>query len=499
MSLFIMIIIWRKVLYLMVKKMTHGKSIKLIFLFMIPLLIGNIIQQLYNMTDLVIVGKFVGVNALAGVGVAGSLLFMSIGFIIGLCNGFSVVLAQRFGAGSKIGVRRCITTSIYLSLFFTAIITIFMAVFAYSFLLLINTPDEIIDSALTYILILSYGGTFALVAYNLFSGMLRAIGDSKTPLYFLIFAAILNVVLDYITITIFNLGVAGSAISTVTSQIISSILCATYMFKKYKIIRPKKTDWKINWAYVWVHIKIAFPMALEFAVTAVGIIILQGAINNLGPNIVAGFTAAMKIENLIIAAFIALASAVSTYTAQNFGAKNYQRIVSGAKSNIIIGMFLCLIFSLLLFFFWDVFVGFFINDGNFEVRAAAKQYMLIAILNYPVLCLLITFRCLVQSLGRTIAPILAGFSEVIMRSLGAFFLVGLFGYTGVCCSPILSWYAAFIIIIISYAFGLKKLKKEFNINDENLSVAENYDNVTRDFEIPHSSQIIYTDYVSKEK
>ncbi len=442
----------------MVKEMTHGKSIKLIFLFMIPLLIGNIIQQLYNMTDLVIVGKFVGVNALAGVGVASSLLFMSIGFIIGLCNGFSVVLAQRFGAGSKIGVRRCITTSIYLSLFFTAIITILTVIFVRSFLLFINTPDEIIDSALTYILILSYG-TFALIAYNLFSGMLRSIGDSKTPLYFLIFSAILNVIFDYITIAIFNLGVAGSAISTVTAQIISSVLCAIYMFKKYKIIRPKKSDWKIKWPYIWAHIKIALPMALEFAVTAIGILILQGAINSLGPNIVAGFTAAMKIENLIIAAFIALASAVSTYTAQNFGAKNYRRIVSGAKSNVIIGMFLCLIFSLLLFFFWDVFVGLFINEGNFEVRAAAKQYMLIAILNYPVLCLLITFRCLIQSLGRTIAPILAGFSEVVMRSLGAFFLVGLFGYTGVCFSPILSWYAAFIIIIISYAASLKKLKK----------------------------------------
>lgn len=478
--------------------MTHGKSIKLIFLFMIPLLIGHIIQQLYNMTDLVIVGKFVGVNALAGVGVAGSLLFMSIGFIIGLCNGFSVVLAQRFGARSKVGVRRCITTSIYLSLFFTIIITVLILIFAHSFLLLINTPDEIIDSALTYILILSYG-TFALFSYNLFSGMLRSIGDSKTPLYFLVFAAILNVILDYITIAIFHLGVTGSAISTVTSQVMSSVLCAVYMFRKYKIIRPKKSDWKINWAYVWIHIKIALPMALEFAVTSVGIIILQGAINNLGPNIVAGFTAAMKIENLIIAAFIALASAVATYTAQNFGAKNYQRIVSGAKSNIIIGMTLCLIFSLLLFFFWDVFVGFFVNEGNFEVKSAARQYMLIAILNYPVLCLLITFRCLVQSLGRTIAPILAGLSEVLMRSLGAFFLVSLFGYTGVCFSPILSWYAAFIIIIISYAFGLKKLKKEFNVKDENLSIDESYDDITRDFKIPNGSQIIYTDRISEEE
>lgn len=481
----------------MVKEMTHGKSTKLIFLFMIPLLIGHIIQQLYNMTDLIIVGKFVGVNALAGVGVAGSLLFMSIGFIIGLCNGFSVVLAQRFGAKSKVGVRRCITTSIYLSLFFTIIITIFMAVFAHSFLLLLNTPDEIIDSALTYILILSYG-TFAVISYNLFSGMLRSIGDSKTPLYFLIFAAILNIFLDYITIAIFNLGVTGSAISTVTSQIISSVLCAAYMFKKYKLLRPKKSDWKIKWAYVWVHIKIALPMALEFAVTSVGIIILQGAINSLGPNIVAGFTAAMKIENLIIAAFIALASAVATYTAQNFGAKNYQRIVSGAKSNIIIGMTLCLIFSLLLFFFWDVFVGFFVSEGNFEVKSAARQYMLIAILNYPVLCLLITFRSLVQSLGRTIAPILAGFSEVFMRSLGAFSLVSLFGYTGVCFSPILSWYAAFIIIIISYAFGLKKLKEEFNVKDESLPVDENYDDISRDFTIPNTSQIIYTDNVSEE-
>ena len=174
----------------MAKEMTHGKPIKLIFLFMIPLLIGNIVQQLYNMADSVIVGKFVGVNALAGVGIASSLLFMSMGFVLGLCNGFSVVLAQRFGAGSKVGVRRSITTSIYLGLFFTTIITIISVIFTRSLLVLINTPEEVIDSALTFILISSYG-MFSLMSYNLFSGILRAIGDSKTPLYFLIFSDII--------------------------------------------------------------------------------------------------------------------------------------------------------------------------------------------------------------------------------------------------------------------------------------------------------------------
>lgn len=444
----------------MAKEMTHGKPIKLIFLFMIPLLIGNIVQQLYNMADSVIVGKFVGVNALAGVGIAGSLLFMSMGFIFGLCNGFSVVLAQRFGAGSKVGVRRSITTSIYLGLFFTTIITIISVIFNRSLLVLINTPEEVIDSALTFILISSCG-MFSLMSYNLFSGILRAIGDSKTPLYFLIFSATLNIGFNFLMVAVFNFGVAGSAMSTVISQIISSVLCALHMFKKYEIIRPKKTDWKINWPYIWLHIKIGFPMALEFAVTAVGIIILQGAINNLGPNIVAGFTTAMKIENIIIAAFIALASAVSTYTAQNFGARNYKRIINGAKSNIIIGMLICVIFSLILFLFWDVFVGLFVNESELEVREAAKQYMLIAILNYPVLCLLITFRCLVQSLGRTVVPVLAGVSEVVMRSIGAFFLSNILGFTGVCYAPVLSWYAAFCMIITSYIFAIIKLKKEF--------------------------------------
>lgn len=444
----------------MAKEMTRGKSIKLIFLFMIPLLIGNIVQQLYNMADSIIVGKFVGVHALAGVGIASSLLFMSMGFVMGLCNGFSVVLAQRFGAGSKVGVKRSITTSIYLGLFFTIIITVLSALFTRSLLLLINTPEEVMDSALIFILISSYG-MFSLMSYNLFSGILRAIGDSKTPLYFLIFAAVLNIGFNFLTVAILNFGVAGSAISTVASQIISSTLCALHMFKKYEIIRPKKIDWKINWPYIWLHLKIGFPMALEFAVTAVGILILQGAINNLGPHIVAGFTTAMKIENIIIAAFIALASAVSTYTAQNFGARNYKRIVSGAKSNIIIGMLVCLIFSIVLFLFWDVFVGLFVNEGEFEVKSAARQYMVIAILNYPVLCLLITFRCLVQSLGRTIVPVLAGVSEVVMRSIGAFFLSNVFGYTGICCAPVLSWYAALLMIMSSYIFTIIKLKKEF--------------------------------------
>ena len=440
------------------RRMTQGSPLRLILFFMVPFLIGNIFQQLYGIADAAIVGQFLGVNAFAGVNVALVAMFVLLSFSIGLGGGFTIVLAQRFGAKSKVGVRKCVTTSIYFAVVVSIFITVIGIFLAEPILHIMNTPSEVFDVAHEF-MILSCIGVPSLIAYNLFAGMLKGIGDSKTALYFLIFVAVLNVLLDYFGVVTLNMGVAGAAWATTLSQVISSVLCAIYMFRKYEFLRPRKRDWKISRLYVLKYIKIALPMAIEFSITTIGIMFLQSAVNNFGTDTVAGYSAAMKIESILIVSFISLASAVSTYVAQNLGAKRYERIVRGVKVNLVVGMAMCFVCGLFMFLFWDQSVGLFIGGVNDEAYFAARQYINIAIFNYPILCLLMTFRAIIQALGRTLTPILGGFSEILMRSIGAHILASLFGYVGVCCAAVLSWYIACLIIMSSYIFTICRLKK----------------------------------------
>ena len=440
------------------KRMTEGSPFRLILFFMIPFLIGNIFQQLYGIADSAIVGQFLGVNAFAGVNVALVAMFVLLSFSLGLGGGFTIVLAQRFGAKSKVGVRKCVTTSIYLAVFVSIFITVIGIFLSETILHIMNTPSEVFGFAHEF-MILSCIGVPSLIAYNLFAGILKGIGDSKTALYFLIFVAILNVGLDYVGVAILGMGIAGAAWATTLSQVISSILCGIYMFKKYEFLRPRKRDWKISRFYVLKYIKIALPMAIEFSVTSLGIMFLQSAVNQCGAQTVAGCSAAFKVENILIVSFISLASAVATYTAQNLGAKKYERIISGVKVNLAVGMTMCFLCMALIIVFWDQLVGLFISSDEYAVRDAARQYIHIAIFNYPILCLLMTFRAIIQALGKTFPPIVSGISEVFVRSIGAHILASLFGYVGVCCSEVLSWYIACLIIMSSYIFTICRLKK----------------------------------------
>lgn len=450
----------------MVKDMTIGGPLKLISTFTIPFLIGNIIQQFYVIISSIFVSVFVGTNALGGVGIASTISFMVFGFAVGSCNGFCIVLAQRFGAKRKKGIKISVAASLHLYILFTILVTIISVIITKPLLLFMDTPQANYEHAYTFAII-SYCGIFSQVAYNLFSGMLRSVGDNKTPLIFLIISAILNVLFDFITVAVLHLGTKGAAISTIAAQTISSIPCLIFIYKKYPFMWPTKKEWKINKRYILAQIKIGIPMGLEFAITAIGIIMLQKTINKFGENIIAGFAIAMRVENLVIASFIALSIATATYTAQNFGAQKYIRIKQGAKSTIIIGMFFCAFFSSILMLLWDQITELYLLTSDpattqatkIAIKKAARQYINIAIYNYPVLCLLITFRSLVQALGRTLIPLLAGVCELVMRVLGAVVLAHLFGYVGICCSPILAWYGAFFMVIGAYIFNIRKLLK----------------------------------------
>ena len=283
----------------MTNDMTKGSPLKIFVLFSIPLLIGNIFQQLYSMVDTIIVGRFVGVEALAAVGSTGSMFFLVNGMIMGLTSGFSILVSQKFGAKDEDGVKKAVASNIKLTAILTIIITAIALILKNPLLLMMNTPDNILNDANTYITII-FAGIFTQTAYNMAAGILRALGDSKTPLYFLIISSILNIVLDLVFIINFKMGVAGAAYATNIAQGVSALLCLAFSYKKFEVLRLKKEDFNVEKDYYKTHLKIAIPMGLQFSVTAVGTIIVQSAVNVFGSNVIASYTASSKILQLVM-------------------------------------------------------------------------------------------------------------------------------------------------------------------------------------------------------
>ena len=450
----------------MTKNLTQGHPLKLMITFSIPILIGNLIQQFYHLVDSIFVSQFISLSAFSGVNVASFLIFLVFGFVFGMCTGCSIILAQRFGAKSKPGIKLSIVNAIYVYIFITISLTIISLVTLDPVLNLMGTPAEIKLHAKTYAAI-NFIGIFAVAAYNLFSQILRAIGDNLAALFFLIISAILNIILDFLAIAVLNLGVSGTAIATITSQIISAAACIIYTFTKYKFTRPEKIYWNFKKTFFFKQLQIGFPIALECSVCAVGLLILQKAVNKLGPNIIAGFAIAMRIEDLIITVFFAIASAAAVFTAQNLGAKQFKRIQYGTRSAMLLCFLTCIIFSIIFLLWWDTFVKFFINrteqlsENVMYVKLAARTYINIVLIHYIILGALIILRNIVQSLGKTLIPMCGGFAELIARTFGAIILTKLFHYNGICFATILAWWSAFILVICAYFYYTHKFKKKY--------------------------------------
>lgn len=443
----------------MTKDMTTGNPVKLILYFSIPLLIGNIFQQFYSMVDTIIVGRFVGVDALAAVGSTGSMVFLVNGFVMGLTSGFGVLVSQRFGAKDENGLRIAVASAIKLSVISVIIITIASVLFAKPVLILMNTPENIIADATTYIVII-YAGTIATFFYNMLSSFLRALGDSKTPLYFLIIASILNVVLDIVFIVNFNMGVAGVAYATIISQGISSILCLIYTYKKYSILKFKKGDFKASKIYSKKHLRIGIPMALQFSITALGIMIVQSALNVFGSSVIAAYTAASKALQLVMQPAITFGVTMATYCAQNLGAKNYKRIKEGVKQCTKISVLVSIVAGLILIFFGKYFVMLFINNPDESIMQYATQCLNIAGVFFIPLGLIFIYRNALQGIGESFIPMMAGFYELIARSLTAFILPKYIGYLGICIADPVAWVAASIPLAYTYFKRINSLLDE---------------------------------------
>lgn len=446
----------------MTNDMTRGNPVKLILLFSIPLLIGNIFQQFYSMVDTIIVGRFVGVDALAAVGSTGSMVFLVNGFATGLTSGFAVLVSQKFGAKDEKGLRKSVSSAVTLTVISVVIVTLISLICGKPLLKLMNTPDNIMADAYTYIKII-YGGLVTTVAYNLIASILRALGDSKTPLYFLIISSVLNVILDLVFIINFKMGVAGAAYATIISQGVSAILCLIYTYKKFTILRLKKEDFKVKKRYYYKHLKIGIPMALQFSITAIGIMTVQGALNVFGSTVIASYTAASKALQLVMQPAITFGVTMATYCGQNLGAREYGRIKDGVKACTKISIITSIVAGAVLIFLGKYFVMMFITNPDAEILKYAQQVLDISAIFFIPLGLIFIYRNALQGIGDSFIPMMAGAYELIARAIVAFTLPRYLEFWGICLADPVAWFAAAIPLGITYFKRIKSLLKHGQI------------------------------------
>lgn len=445
----------------MVNDMTRGTPWKLLLMFSVPLLIGNIFQQFYNMADTIIVGRTIDYKALAAVGATGCISFLIIGFVQGITSGFAVITAQRFGAGDERGVRRSAATSIILSIAVTVLVTALAVPLSYPMLEMMNTPSDIIKDSHAYISII-FAGVVAPVFFNLFSSILRSLGDSKTPLVFLIIASVINIALDFVFILFFRMGVAGAAWATVAAQLLSGVMCLVYSLRRFPILRLKKEDWKFSWSFAWAHLRIGLPMAFQFSITAVGVMILQTALNSLGSTAVAAYTAATKIDQLAIQPLVSYGVAMATYAAQNYGAGRIDRIKKGVISCSVISIITAVIGCVVVVAFRSQLVGLFVGDEKNQIMDMVSTYLWVNAVPYFVLGLLFVFRNVLQGIGSSTMPLMAGVFELITRSVIAFALTEQLGFVAVCVAGPAAWLAAALPLMITYFVLLRRKNSLLN-------------------------------------
>ncbi len=444
------------------KDMTVGSPMKLILFFSIPLLIGNIFQQLYNMVDTIIVGRCIDENALAAVGLTGPMSFLVIGFVMGLSSGFAVLVAQRFGAKDEDGMRHCVGIMVILAAVVTVTVTFLAVIFARPMLRAINTPDELFKQSHQYIATI-FAGIFTTVLYNILACILRALGDSRTPLYFLMVSSVLNIGLDFLFIVNFGLGVRGAALATVLSQAVSGVCCFLYIAKKYPILHLSKKDFRWDTKIAAKHMGIGLPMAFQFSITAIGVIVLQGAINLFGENRIAAYAAASKVEQLVSQPAGTFGVTMANFCGQNLGAGRVDRVRKGVRQ----ASFLTLCFSVLgmiiLFTCGEPLTRLFIKEDAGavdEIISASMHYLRICAAFFPFLFMIFIYRNAMQGIGHSFMPLMGGVMELVVRCVAALTLPGLLGFTGVCLAGPLAWLSAAILLGISYFVVIRKVENK---------------------------------------
>ena len=445
------------------REMTSGSPLKLILSFAVPLLLGMLFQQFYSMVDTIIVGKSLGVDQLAGVGSTGAINFMIIGFCNGVCSGFAIPIAQSFGAKDYKRLRKFVANAAWLSIAFAAVMTVVVCVLCRQILSWMDTPENIFEYAYSYIFII-FLGIPATYLYNLLSGIIRSLGDSRTPVIFLVISAMLNILFDLLAILVLHMGVAGAAWATVLSQLISGILCFLYMRKQYDILKFEKDEMKFEGRQAIILCNMGIPMGLQYSITAIGSVILQTAVNSLGSQAVAAVTAAGRISGFSCCPFDALGSTMATYAGQNVGAGKLDRVGKGLKSASFIGGIYAIIAFFVLSLFGRQIALLFVSADEIAILDHVKQFLVFNTAFYIPLCLVNTVRFCIQGMGYSRLAILAGVCEMAARTLVGFALVPLFGFPAACFASPVAWIFADAFLFPAYRHVYRKTEKMLNVS-----------------------------------
>ena len=447
---------------------------KLILGFMLPLLLGMLFQQLYNMVDTAIVGQYLGITALAGVGSTGSINFLVLGFVQGVCAGFAIPVAQMFGSKDLSAMRRYVANTMWLSIAFAVVITTLTCLLCTNILTWMDTPSDCFQEAFDYIFVIFLGIPVTFL-YNILSGIIRSVGDSKTPVFFLILSSLLNVGLDLFMIVVLKMGVSGAAWATVISQLVSGVLCLIYMIKRFEILRLKKEELPLDKYYVGRLCGIGLPMGLQYSITAIGSILIQTAVNGLGSTYVAAVTAGSKVSQLLCCPFDAMGSTMATYGGQNIGAGEVKRVKRGLFDCSMLGVGYAIIGFFIILFFGTSISQLFINDtdgGSIEnILSLSQQFLLVNGAFYIPLAFVNIVRFLIQGMGFSQVAIFAGVFEMAARGFVALVIAPMLGYSAICFANPSAWILADCFLIPIFFYCYKKMALRFGVVEKEKTAA----------------------------
>lgn len=441
------------------KDMTKGNILPQIINFSLFIFIGGLMQNLYLVIDSIILGKYVGEEALAAVGAVNPINFVVIGFLIGTTQGFSVKLAKSFGQGNLDKFRKYFYNSVILCIVVGILSTIILTLTNSYILEAMNTPKNIFKMSHNFLLIL-YAGIISNLFYNLLAGLLRSVGNSFAPLIFLIIAVITNVILAFVLVSVFNYGVIGSAFATIISQAIAAISCYIFIKKKYPQLSIKKEDKSVSKILINKLLRQGIPMGLQFSITGIGVIVVQSFLNQFSTNQIAGFSVAIRIQNIIVYIFVAIGTAMATFTSQNYGAKNFRRISEAVKITTILSLVLSVGVSVFVMTFGKIMTTWFTKEYNYELVQASTDYFNSVYWGYPLLAMLILCRNIIQGYGFPISAMFAGVVELVMRVFIVVVFTGSYGYLAICYADSITWSVTGIFLIFAYIYlsRIRKLK-----------------------------------------
>lgn len=442
----------------MTKDLTTGSPMKIFIMFSIPILLGNLFQQLYNMVDTIIVGQYLGEEALAAVGTTGCLMFLVLGFANGIAQGFGVMIAQAFGAGNHKQLRHFVALIVVLTILVSLILSLPTTIFSKNLLMLLNVPDNILAMADSYIKVI-FAGLILTMAYNVEAGILRGVGDSKTPLYFLLLASVLNIILDFVLIVFAKMGTAGAAYATVIGQGVSAVLCFIYMYVKFPLLRLSREDFYYDWDNSKKLLSLGIPMAINYSITAIGTMILQAAINVFGSSVVASYTAASKIINLTTQTMPSLGITSATYCGQNLGAGKYGRIYKGMRCGFVLCAIVGVLGAVISLIAEPWMISMFIPNPTAEAMGYAHIYLVRACTCMIPLAWIFVYRSAMQGLNQALVPMLCGTVELVSRFLVIAIVSKPFGYSGVCWTDPVCWLVTGVMVLAAYLLWERKFKR----------------------------------------